>query len=137
LLTPKQITCKAFYTAIKSLVSIGVNTIPVLGLIKAAGVTVAIQAAEVMAYTFSERKEAQKHYGDWLRDSAGGDSEPPNDTEKPSTGLMDTICGNEHTDDAAETILNLHDGPNCSKLRFGSQAICWCSQKMASSLRAG
>ena len=103
MLTSQQITCKTFYTAIDAVVSVGVNAIPVLGPAKAAGVTIAVQAAEVMAWAFSERNEAREHYNDWLRDPSGSGSEPPEEIE-PSTGLMDTICGNKHTDDAAEAI---------------------------------
>lgn len=101
-----QIACKTFYTAIDSVALAGINAIPGLGPAASAAVGVAAQAAEIMAWTFSDPNAALAHYSDWLQHPAGGDAKPDEAKEQPSTGLMDTICGNKYTPPAAEKIFN-------------------------------
>jgi len=59
-----------------------------------------------MAWTFSDPNAALKHYGDWLQHPAGSELQPSGDFENPSTGLMDTICGNKYATDESEKIFN-------------------------------
>lgn len=84
----------------------GINAIPGFTAVGAAGISFAAQAAEVMAWTFSDPNAALEHCGNWLQHPGDGDGQPSDDDEKPSTGLMDTICGNKYTPADAEKIFN-------------------------------
>lgn len=81
-----QIACKTFYTAIDSVALAGINTIPGLGPAASAAVGVAAQAAEIMAWTFSDPNAALAHYSDWLQHPAGGDAKPDEAKEQPRPG---------------------------------------------------
>jgi hypothetical protein len=98
--------------------------IPVAGPVEATAVSVASQAATIMAWTFTDPDEALKHYTEWLQNRSGGDSESTEGMEKSSTGLMDAICGNKYTTTEAEDIFNkiqfTADFASAPKLFIGS-----------------
>jgi hypothetical protein len=76
---------------------VGMNAIPGLGALGVAGVGVAAQAAEVMAWTFPDSDLAMKHYGDWLQNPSSDSSQPIDGKNQPLAGLMDSVCGNKYT----------------------------------------
>jgi hypothetical protein len=105
-LTFPQITCKTFYTAIDSVVMVGMSAIPGLGAVGAAGVSIAAQAAEVMAWSFSDPDVALEHYSNWLQQPSLDGSQPTDGKDQSSAGLMDTVCGNKYTPADAEAIFH-------------------------------
>ncbi|KAM0723276.1 hypothetical protein Q7P37_001477 [Cladosporium fusiforme] len=101
-----DITCKAWFTAITFVVKVGINSIPGLGPLEGAAISIAAQASEVMLWTYSNPEEALKHYTGWLQNPSGSDSTPVEETEQPSASLMDSMCGNKYTTEDAEKVFN-------------------------------
>jgi hypothetical protein len=85
---------------------VGMSAIPGLEAVGAAGVSLAAQAAEVMAWSFSDPDAALEHYSNWLQHPSLDVSQLEDGKGQSSAGLMDTVCGNKYTPANAESIFN-------------------------------
>jgi hypothetical protein len=85
---------------------VGMSAIPGLEAVGAAGVSLAAQAAEVVAWSFSDPDAALEHYSNWLQQPSLDVSQVKDAKGQSSGGLMDTVCGNKYTPANAEFIFN-------------------------------
>lgn len=85
---------------------VGLGAIPGFGAVESAGIQLAVQAAQVMAWTFSDKNRASKHYGDWVQNPSGDGSKPTNEQEQPPAGVMEPTCGTKYSRTEADEIFD-------------------------------
>lgn len=96
-----EIACKTWFTAIDTVVQVGLSAIPGLGAVESTLVGFAAQAAEAIAWAIDDAAKQKERYQQFLDD-------PDNAQVASATShsLMDSVCGNKYTPPDAEKVFN-------------------------------